>query len=603
MAVRVGINGFGRIGRSFTRALLARGADAGVELVAVNDPMGDSHTVAFLLKHDSVGGTLANDIQPTDMGFSIDGREIQKLEVMDPAEIPWSDHGVDVVIESTGLFTAREKAAGHLGGSVQARRHLRAERRRRRHDLHGRQRRGLRRVGAHRHLERVVHHQLPGADGQGAQRHLRHRAGPDDHGARLHQRPVAPGPRQGDPQRQARPAPHARRRASRSSRAAPARRRPSASCSPSSRASSTARRCASPCPRVRSPTSPRCSSRAVTIDEINAAFDGRRERQVVPRRARVLRRAARVGRHRRQPVVVHLLRRGHHGRRHAGQGARLVRQRVGLLQPPRRPRRVRRRNRRTSTPARHARRPAAPRRPADRAGSGCWCASTSTCRCRRRGRRRPAHHHARCPPSSGCASEARSWSSCGHLGRPEGRASIRSSRWHRSPRRLGELLGCDVLLAPAVVGPDVEAMVASASPATSCCSRTCASSRARPSNDPAFAVEPLRARRRLRERGVRRVAPRACVDRRPAARSCRTRRVGCCIREVEVLSRLLLDDAERPFVARARRREGRRQARRDRGAARSLRHGADRSGTCRWPGCCGTAGSASAAWSRSSSPI
>jgi glyceraldehyde 3-phosphate dehydrogenase len=118
MAIRVGINGFGRIGRSFTRALLARGADAGVELVAVNDPMGDSHTVAFLLKHDSVGGTLSNDIQPTDMGFSIDGREIQKLEVMDPAEIPWSAHGVDVVIESTGLFTAREKAAGHLGGSV-----------------------------------------------------------------------------------------------------------------------------------------------------------------------------------------------------------------------------------------------------------------------------------------------------------------------------------------------------------------------------------------------------------------------------------------------------------------------------------------------------
>src|SRR3954463_2715819 len=118
MTIRVGINGFGRIGRSFTRALLARGADAGVELAAVNDPMGDSHTVAFLLKHDSVGGTLANDIEPTDMGFSIDGREIQKLEVMDPGEIPWSAHGVDVVIESTGIFTAREKAAGHLGGSV-----------------------------------------------------------------------------------------------------------------------------------------------------------------------------------------------------------------------------------------------------------------------------------------------------------------------------------------------------------------------------------------------------------------------------------------------------------------------------------------------------
>ena len=118
MAVRVGINGFGRIGRSFTRALLSRGAEAGVELVAINDPMGDSATVAFLLKHDSVGGTLPNDIAPTEGGLSVDGTEIRKLEVMDPAEIPWSDHGVDVVIESTGLFTAREKAAGHLGGSV-----------------------------------------------------------------------------------------------------------------------------------------------------------------------------------------------------------------------------------------------------------------------------------------------------------------------------------------------------------------------------------------------------------------------------------------------------------------------------------------------------
>ena len=126
--------------------------------------------MAFLLKHDSVGGTLANEVEATDNGFSIDGREVHKLEVMDPAEIPWGDHGVDVVIESTGLFTAREKAAGHLGGSVGARRHLGAERRRRRHDLHGRERRGVRRRAAHRDLERVVHHQLPRADGQGAER-------------------------------------------------------------------------------------------------------------------------------------------------------------------------------------------------------------------------------------------------------------------------------------------------------------------------------------------------------------------------------------------------------------------------------------------------
>jgi glyceraldehyde 3-phosphate dehydrogenase len=118
MTVRVGINGFGRIGRSFTRAILARGAEAGVELVAVNDPFGDSETAAFLLKHDSVGGTLANDVQVTGDGFSIDGRSIKKLESKDPSEIPWGANGVDVVIESTGVFTARDKAAGHLVGGA-----------------------------------------------------------------------------------------------------------------------------------------------------------------------------------------------------------------------------------------------------------------------------------------------------------------------------------------------------------------------------------------------------------------------------------------------------------------------------------------------------
>jgi glyceraldehyde 3-phosphate dehydrogenase len=118
MTVHVGINGFGRIGRSFYRALLARGADAGLELVAVNDPMGDSATMAFLLKHDSVGGTLRHEVKANDAGFSVDGHEVRKLEVMDPAEIPWGEHGVDVVIESTGLFTARDAAAGHLRGGA-----------------------------------------------------------------------------------------------------------------------------------------------------------------------------------------------------------------------------------------------------------------------------------------------------------------------------------------------------------------------------------------------------------------------------------------------------------------------------------------------------
>jgi glyceraldehyde 3-phosphate dehydrogenase len=118
MSVRVGINGFGRIGRSFTRALLHRGASAGIELVAVNDPMGDAATMAFLLKHDSVGGTLSEDVKSTEEGFDIAGSSVVKLDVMDPADIPWNKHGVDVVIESTGLFTSREAAAGHLEGGA-----------------------------------------------------------------------------------------------------------------------------------------------------------------------------------------------------------------------------------------------------------------------------------------------------------------------------------------------------------------------------------------------------------------------------------------------------------------------------------------------------
>ncbi len=118
MSVRVGINGFGRIGRSFYRALIARGANAGVELVAVNDPFGDAATMAFLLKHDSVGRTLPHEVKVTDGGFSVDGREVRKLETADPTEIPWGDAGVDVVIESTGIFTGRDKAAGHLAGGA-----------------------------------------------------------------------------------------------------------------------------------------------------------------------------------------------------------------------------------------------------------------------------------------------------------------------------------------------------------------------------------------------------------------------------------------------------------------------------------------------------
>ncbi len=118
MAVLVGSNGLCRIGRSFTRAILARGEQAEVELVALNDPFGDAHTMAFLLKHDSVGGILPNEVAETDDGFSIDGRNIKKLDQREPNEIPWGDNGVDVVIESTGLFTDAEKAKGHIAAGA-----------------------------------------------------------------------------------------------------------------------------------------------------------------------------------------------------------------------------------------------------------------------------------------------------------------------------------------------------------------------------------------------------------------------------------------------------------------------------------------------------
>jgi glyceraldehyde 3-phosphate dehydrogenase len=118
MTVRVGINGYGRIGRSFHRALLDRGESAGVELVAVNDPFGDSETMAFLLKHDSVGGTIPNEVKVSEGGFSVDGKEVKKLDVREPAEIPWADHGIEIVIESTGVFTARDAAAAHLQGGA-----------------------------------------------------------------------------------------------------------------------------------------------------------------------------------------------------------------------------------------------------------------------------------------------------------------------------------------------------------------------------------------------------------------------------------------------------------------------------------------------------
>jgi len=111
MTVRVGINGFGRIGRNFFRAAKQQGAD--IDFVAVND-LGDQATVSHLLKYDSVMGNLPNEIKAVDGGISVDGDVLRVLSERNPADLPWGDLGVDVVVESTGIFTARDQAAMHL---------------------------------------------------------------------------------------------------------------------------------------------------------------------------------------------------------------------------------------------------------------------------------------------------------------------------------------------------------------------------------------------------------------------------------------------------------------------------------------------------------
>jgi glyceraldehyde 3-phosphate dehydrogenase len=115
MPVRVGINGFGRIGRNMFRAAKARtGADGDIEFVAVND-LTDSATLAHLLAYDSTLGRYPGSVKAAGEGaLEVDGQEIRVLAERDPAALPWGELGVDVVIESTGLFTDRESAAKHL---------------------------------------------------------------------------------------------------------------------------------------------------------------------------------------------------------------------------------------------------------------------------------------------------------------------------------------------------------------------------------------------------------------------------------------------------------------------------------------------------------
>jgi len=113
VTIRVGINGFGRIGRNFWRAVNAADGDRGIEIVAAND-LGDVATMAHLLKYDSVIGTLPYDVSVSGDTIQVGARSIKILAERDPAKLPWRDLGVDVVIESTGLFTTGPAARAHI---------------------------------------------------------------------------------------------------------------------------------------------------------------------------------------------------------------------------------------------------------------------------------------------------------------------------------------------------------------------------------------------------------------------------------------------------------------------------------------------------------
>jgi glyceraldehyde 3-phosphate dehydrogenase len=116
MTVKIGVNGFGRIGRNFYRAARGRGLD--FEFVAAND-LGDAKTFAHLLKYDSIHGRYPGDVSVNENGLVVDGQELQMLAERDPANLPWKELGAEIVIESTGLFTDRAKAQAHLEAGAQ----------------------------------------------------------------------------------------------------------------------------------------------------------------------------------------------------------------------------------------------------------------------------------------------------------------------------------------------------------------------------------------------------------------------------------------------------------------------------------------------------
>ena len=181
MTIKVGINGFGRIGRMVFRAAVQNFPD--IEVVAINDLLEPDY-LAYMLQHDSVHGRFKGDVAVDGNTLVVNGKKIRLTASKDPAELKWGEVGADVVIESTGLFLTKETCQKHIAAGAKKvimsapskGRHADVRVRRERQDICWRS----------HHLQRVVHHQLPGADRQGAERQVGHQARPDDHRARGH---------------------------------------------------------------------------------------------------------------------------------------------------------------------------------------------------------------------------------------------------------------------------------------------------------------------------------------------------------------------------------------------------------------------------------
>ena len=326
MPVRVGINGFGRIGRNVFRA--GQAAKADIEWVAVND-ITDNATLAHLLRYDTAYGRYPGTVESNDDGLVVDGTPVKVFAERDPANLPWADLGVDVVLESTGFFTARDDAAKHLEAGAKK---VVISAPAKGEDITvvlGVNFDKYDKARARRHLQRLVHDQLPGAVRQGRPRDRRHQARPDDDDPRLHRRPAPAG------RAALRPAPRPRRRhepradldrrgEGRRPRAARAQRQAPRLPHPRARHHRLGRR---PHLRGRARDQRRRAQR-----RLQGRGRGRPEGDPALQRG-----PDRLDRHHRRRALLDRRRaadRGH--RRHAGQGRLLVRQRVGLLQPLRR---------------------------------------------------------------------------------------------------------------------------------------------------------------------------------------------------------------------------------------------------------------------------